>query len=56
MQHPSPREGRNVISVHLRCVSHHVGSAKTTEVSIWHSGMVQYFLSSRSFSCGPTNL
>jgi hypothetical protein len=29
-------------------------SARTTEVSIWRSGTVQYFLSSRFFSCGPT--
>ena len=39
----------NGVALH-RDVSCHLASARTTEVSIWRSGTVQYFLSSRDFS------
>ena len=32
----------------------HAESARTIEVAIWRSGMLQYFLRSRSFSRGET--
>ena len=33
---------------------HHIASARTTDVSIWRSGTVQYCLRRRSFSGAPT--